>query len=63
MSERYGTCRACGGTGEFGEEECFICGGTGFSGDAMLYMQKNADKEFEEELLNKLFTVVKDEIH
>jgi hypothetical protein len=37
MSERYGACRMCRGTGRnrvWGGADCTICGGTGYSGDA-----------------------------
>lgn len=41
MSERYGKCKPCRG------ENCFKCGGTGSSGDAILYVQSEQQKDWD----------------
>lgn len=59
MSERYGTCRHCGGSGLIGKErqvgtwkiidvECGLCGGTGFDGGVDRLQEKEA--KLDEEL-------------
>lgn len=47
MSERYSSCKFCRGSGKLRDDECGMCGGTGFSGDALLYQQKQIKNELE----------------
>jgi len=61
MSERYGPCNACGGSGfrkvlnkdkKLIEVQCSACMTTGFSGNAMLKYQQELDDEWH---LNQCF--------
>ena len=38
MSERYGPCKTCGGSGSRDGDDCGGCDGTGFDGDAMYFI-------------------------
>jgi hypothetical protein len=38
MSERYGACRSCLGSGSKNNTWCGLCQGTGWSGDIMDYL-------------------------
>lgn len=59
MSERYGKCKQCGGKGTYimvkkvdnssRTVECQMCLGTGESGDAMDYVQREADRQFQQD--------------
>lgn len=56
MSERYGDCKRCKGEGHVYLQkdkitaiECPSCDGTGHSGDAIDYIQLQADKDWERE--------------
>jgi hypothetical protein len=61
MSERYGECRQCRGTGEIlvrdaillrhEKVECGTCGGTGMGGGAVVYMENQISIEHARELL------------
>lgn len=58
MTERFGTCRDCKGIGSIilrdtlnvpRKKKCMKCDGTGSSGDAIDYLQKQADADWDRE--------------
>lgn len=56
MTERYGNCRWCYGTGYYvlihdseKKRECDRCDGTGFSADQALMDQKESDRDWDDE--------------
>ena len=53
--ERYGKCNWCAGFGKLltrsdGYIECSLCGGTGFSGDSILWYEKERATPREKEM-------------
>jgi hypothetical protein len=58
MSENFGKCLRCKGAGFFvrGETtvDCLACDGTGRSGDAMDYVQRQANMDWEREGLSRV---------
>ncbi len=46
MSERWGTCPGCRGTGDYNNTgDCLTCGGSGHSGDIKEWFKKEAELE------------------